>query len=153
MIAALGAEALYRCEMIAKQAEIIAALTIEVLKGVPDQFAEDVHDSRPHWGQRLTAKRLRALLYDKNEKKSTLIESRGNKEEHIQDPYSMRCIPQVHGVVHETIAFVRNIISTELNSATDNPLVMINRSGMASAGNFHGEYPGKVTNISQQCYN
>ncbi|XP_011405074.2 PREDICTED: probable histidine ammonia-lyase [Amphimedon queenslandica] len=151
MITALGTEAVCRAEMIAKQSEIIAAMTIEVLKGVPEQFAKDVHESRPHPGQLLSAERLSKLLHNKDGSVSTLIGSRQKNEEEnpdkakkVQDPYSLRCIPQVHGVVHQTIAFVKNIISTELNSATDNPLIMINRDvpGTASAGHFHGEYPG-----------
>ena len=62
----------------------------------------------------------------------------------VQDSYTLRCVPQVHGVVHDTLAFVRSIIAVELNSATDNPLVFADRGEIISGGNFHGEYPAKA---------
>uniref|UniRef100_A0A8B9HT57 Histidine ammonia-lyase n=1 Tax=Astyanax mexicanus TaxID=7994 RepID=A0A8B9HT57_ASTMX len=110
MITSLGAEAVERAESIAMQADVIAALTLEVLKGTTKAF-----DSESH------------RFCDR-----------------VQDAYTMRCCPQVHGVVNDTIAFVRNIINTEINSATDNPMVFSERGETISGGNFHGEYPAKA---------
>lgn len=62
----------------------------------------------------------------------------------VQDAYTMRCVPQVHGIVHDTVDFVRSILNVELNSATDNPLVFADRQEIISGGNFHGEYPAKA---------
>uniref|UniRef100_A0AAR2JQ95 Histidine ammonia-lyase n=1 Tax=Pygocentrus nattereri TaxID=42514 RepID=A0AAR2JQ95_PYGNA len=110
MITSLGAEAVERAESVARQADIIAALTLEVLKGTTKAF-----DSESH------------RFCDR-----------------VQDAYTMRCCPQVHGIVNDTIAFVRNIINTEINSATDNPMVFAERGETISGGNFHGEYPAKA---------
>lgn len=62
----------------------------------------------------------------------------------VQDAYTLRCVPQVHGIVHDTISFARSIITVEMNAATDNPLVFAERGETVSGGNFHGEYPAKV---------
>lgn len=62
----------------------------------------------------------------------------------VQDPYTLRCIPQVHGIVIDTINFAKGVITTEMNSATDNPMVLKDRNMLISGGNFHGEYPAKV---------
>uniref|UniRef100_A0A3Q2V1B9 Histidine ammonia-lyase n=3 Tax=Haplochromini TaxID=319058 RepID=A0A3Q2V1B9_HAPBU len=110
MITSLGAEAVERAQAIAQQADIIAALTLEVLKGTTKAF-----DSESH------------RFCDR-----------------VQDAYTMRCCPQVHGIANDTIAFVQNIINTEINSATDNPMVFAERGETISGGNFHGEYPAKA---------
>uniref|UniRef100_A0A672NZL3 Histidine ammonia-lyase n=1 Tax=Sinocyclocheilus grahami TaxID=75366 RepID=A0A672NZL3_SINGR len=110
MITSLGAEAVERAEAIAQQADIIAALTLEVLKGTTKAF-----DSESH------------RFCDR-----------------VQDAYTMRCCPQVHGIVNDTIEFVKKIINTEINSATDNPMVFAERGETISGGNFHGEYPAKA---------
>ncbi|XP_068163526.1 histidine ammonia-lyase-like [Antennarius striatus] len=140
MISSLGVEAVERALCVAKQADIIAALTLEVLKGTTKAFHSAIHAVRPHPGQVAVAERLRSLL-DSHVFPSQISESHGKS---IQDAYSLRCIPQVHGVVNDTIAFVHNVISTELNSATDNPLVFPETGLILSGGNFHGEYPAKV---------
>jgi histidine ammonia-lyase len=141
-ITALGSEALHRASNIANQADVVAALSIDALKGTPRAFDRDIHLLRPHRGQQLVAARLRALL-DSNVHPSQIREShRGCTR--VQDPYTMRCVPQVHGVVHDTIEFVSNILTTEMNSATDNPVVLANREEIISGGNFHGEYPAKA---------
>uniref|UniRef100_A0A7N8XYJ6 Histidine ammonia-lyase n=1 Tax=Mastacembelus armatus TaxID=205130 RepID=A0A7N8XYJ6_9TELE len=110
MITSLGAEAVERAQAIARQADIIAALTLEVLKGTTKAF-----DSESH------------RFCDR-----------------VQDAYTMRCCPQVHGITIDTINFVHNIINTEINSATDNPMVFAERGETISGGNFHGEYPAKA---------
>jgi histidine ammonia-lyase len=152
-ICSLGAEALARAEMLAKQADIIAALSIESLHGTYRAFDARVHLARPHNGQMQVAKRLRNLLVPKKEGHSEIYESHKNCKR-VQDAYTFRCIPQVHGVVHDTIEFCKKILNTELNSATDNPMVFTPNFGnseiegwndsIVSGGNFHGEYPAKA---------
>ncbi|XP_011405902.1 PREDICTED: histidine ammonia-lyase-like [Amphimedon queenslandica] len=141
-ISALGSEAYFRSKRVADQADVIAALSIDVLKGTPRAFDQDIHLLRPHQGQLLVASRLRSLL-DSNVHPSEIRESHRDCNR-IQDPYTMRCVPQVHGIVHDTLDFVSRILSTEINSATDNPIILANRAETISGGNFHGEYPAKV---------
>uniref|UniRef100_A0A4W4FG44 Histidine ammonia-lyase n=1 Tax=Electrophorus electricus TaxID=8005 RepID=A0A4W4FG44_ELEEL len=142
MITSLGAEAVERAESMAQQADIIAALTLEVLKGTTKAFDSDIHELRPHPGQKQVALRFRALL-DSDHHASEIAESHRFCER-VQDAYTMRCCPQVHGIVNDTIAFVKNVINTEINSATDNPMVFSERGETISGGNFHGEYPAKA---------
>ncbi|KAM7414862.1 hypothetical protein PAMA_019604 [Pampus argenteus] len=142
MITSLGAEAVERAQAIAQQADIIAALTLEVLKGTTKAFDSDIHALRPHPGQIDVALRFRSLL-DSDHHPSQIAESHRFCDR-VQDAYTMRCCPQVHGVVNDTIKFVQNIINTEINSATDNPMVFAERGETISGGNFHGEYPAKA---------
>ncbi|CAL1594998.1 unnamed protein product [Knipowitschia caucasica] len=142
MITSLGAEAVERAQAIAQQADIVAALTLEVLKGTTKAFDSDIHALRPHPGQIEVASRFRSLL-DSDHHPSEIAESHRFCD-HVQDAYTMRCCPQVHGVVNDTINFAKNIINTEINSATDNPMVFAERGETISGGNFHGEYPAKA---------
>ncbi|XP_067914871.1 histidine ammonia-lyase-like isoform X2 [Heterodontus francisci] len=142
MITSLGAEAVERARAIAQQADIIAALTLEVLKGTTRAFDSDIHDLRPHPGQVEVATRLRSLL--DSDVHPSEITGRHRLYDRVQDPYTLRCCPQVHGVVNDTIAFVKGILLTEMNSVTDNPIVIAERGEIISAGNFHGEYPAKA---------
>ncbi|XP_034074675.1 histidine ammonia-lyase [Gymnodraco acuticeps] len=142
MITSLGAEAVERAEAIARQADIIAALTLEVLKGTTKAFDSDIHKLRPHPGQIEVALRFRSLL-DSDHHPSEIAESHRFCDR-VQDAYTMRCCPQVHGITNDTINFVKNIINTEINSATDNPMVFSERGETISGGNFHGEYPAKA---------
>ncbi|RWS30495.1 histidine ammonia-lyase-like protein [Leptotrombidium deliense] len=142
LIASIGAEAVEKAAAIARQADVVAALTIEVLKGTTRAFDADIHRIRPHKGQIGVARRLRALL-NSDLYPSEVAESHRFCNR-VQDAYTLRCCPQVHGVVHDTIEFVRGVITTEMNSATDNPLVFADRSEIISGGNFHGEYPAKA---------
>ncbi|XP_036961813.1 histidine ammonia-lyase [Acanthopagrus latus] len=142
MITSMGAEAVERALAIAQQADIIAALTLEVLKGTTKAFDSDIHSLRPHPGQIEVAKRFRSLL-DSDHHPSQIAESHRFCDR-VQDAYTMRCCPQVHGVTNDTIKFVQNIINTEINSATDNPMVFAERGETISGGNFHGEYPAKA---------
>ncbi|KXJ15900.1 histidine ammonia-lyase [Exaiptasia diaphana] len=142
LITALGAEALERAYMICRQADVIAALTLEVLKGSTNAFDKDIQRVRPHKGQDQVAMRLRSLLH------STIYPSE-IAESHrfcnrVQDAYTLRCCPQVHGIVEDTIDFVHGILTTEMNSATDNPIIFADRREIISGGNFHGEYPAKA---------
>uniref|UniRef100_A0A4W3JUT8 Histidine ammonia-lyase n=1 Tax=Callorhinchus milii TaxID=7868 RepID=A0A4W3JUT8_CALMI len=142
MITSLGAEAVERATAIARQADIIAALTLEVLKGSTRAFDSDIHSSRPHPGQAEVASRFRSLL-DSDIHSSEIADSHRFCDR-VQDPFTICCCSQVHGVVNETIAFVKKIILTEINSATDNPIVFAERGEIISGGNFHGEYPAKA---------
>uniref|UniRef100_A0A8C4HKR8 Histidine ammonia-lyase n=1 Tax=Dicentrarchus labrax TaxID=13489 RepID=A0A8C4HKR8_DICLA len=142
LISSLGAEAVERAVGVARQADVIGALTLEALKGTTKAFHSAIHAVRPHPGQMMVAGRLRSLL-DSDVFPSQISESHRSCNR-VQDAYTLRCIPQVHGVVNDTIAFVQNVISTELNSATDNPLVFAETGETISGGNFHGEYPAKA---------
>ncbi|XP_068794185.1 histidine ammonia-lyase isoform X2 [Struthio camelus] len=142
MITSLGCEAVERASAIARQADIVAALTLEVLKGTTRAFDTDIHAVRPHRGQIEVAFRFRSLL-DSDHHPSEIAESHRFCDR-VQDAYTMRCCPQVHGVVNDTIAFVKDIMMTEINSATDNPMVFAQRAETISGGNFHGEYPAKA---------
>ncbi|CAF3886757.1 unnamed protein product [Rotaria magnacalcarata] len=140
-ITALGAEAVERAMSIARQADVIAALSTEALRGTVRHLHPKLHASRPHLGQNLVAERLRSLLISEVHP-SEISKSHANCGR-VQDAYSIRCVPQVHGISWDTIRFVKKIITTEMNSATDNPLVFIDSNEVVSGGNFHGEYPAK----------
>ena len=130
-MSALAVWALLQAERLSDWADRIAAMSLDAFDGRIDPFLEPVHLVRPHEGQLVTAARMRQLLEG-----SELIA--GHKE-HVQDPYSFRCVPQVHGTVKETIKYVKSVIDTEINSATDNPTVCPDEDLIISAGNFHGE--------------
>ncbi|XP_067111139.1 histidine ammonia-lyase-like [Osmerus mordax] len=142
LMTSLGAEAVERALGMEKQADIIAALSLEALRGTNKAFDHDIHAVRPHPGQIEVAMRLRSLL-DSDIFHSQISGSHRSCNL-VKDAYTLRCILQVHGVAIDTIAFVQKVVSTELNSATDNPLVFAKRSETISAGNVHGEYPAKA---------
>ncbi|CAG2212013.1 HAL [Mytilus edulis] len=142
LIAALGAEAVERAESIARQADVVAAFTLDVLKGSTRAFDSNIQSVRPHKGQINVASRLRSLLHSDTHP-SEIAESHRFCDR-VQDAYTLRCCPQVHGIVNDTIDFVRGILTTEVNSATDNPMVFADRMEIISGGNFHGEYPAKA---------
>ncbi|MGC9361904.1 MAG: histidine ammonia-lyase [Candidatus Syntrophosphaera sp.] len=133
VMTALGVLNLLEAERLCRQADVIAASSIDAMKGTPNAFDELIHNVRPHKGQIDCAANLRNLLEN-----SPLRESHQNCE-NVQDPYSLRCTPQVHGAVRETLAYVRGILETEVNSATDNPLIFPDEEKVLSGGNFHGE--------------
>lgn len=120
-------------EMLIKNAQIASGMSLEALKGTSKAFDEKIHATRPHKGQVKCAKNMRALL-----KNSEIIESHTSCEK-VQDAYTLRCIPQVYGAIIDTIEFVKNTISVEINSATDNPLIFPDDDEVISGGNFHGE--------------
>lgn len=135
LISSFGALTVYKANLIAESADIIAALSIEALGGTPMAFDPRLHNARPHPGQVASAARLRALLEG-----SRLV--RGYDPLDIQDAYSLRCTPQVHGAARQTIEIARQALEIELNSANDNPLIFFDDAGEAvciSGGNFHGE--------------
>ncbi|MDX9869308.1 MAG: aromatic amino acid lyase, partial [Candidatus Cloacimonadales bacterium] len=122
-----------KAEDLAQSADVIAALTVDALTGTPAAYDELVHKVRPHNGQICSAYNLSELL-----KNSPLRQSHINCE-NVQDAYSLRCTPQVNGAVRDAIAFVRQTLEVEINSATDNPLIFPDDDKVLSGGNFHGE--------------
>ncbi len=133
---AVGGLAVWRALQLAQAADVIGALTLEALRGTPVAFDEKIHAVRPHAGQQASAARLRALIAG-----SEIRESHRDKavDPRVQDAYSLRCMPQVHGAVCDALAHVRGILEIEINSATDNPLVFADAQEVLSGGNFHGE--------------
>lgn len=140
-ITALGTEAVVRAERVAVTADVVAAITLEALRGTYKAFDPCIHAVRPHPGQVAVARRMWALLG--SGMGSAVMEAHKNCSR-VQDSYTLRCIPQVHGVVHDTVGFVKGILQTEMNSATDNPMVFADMGKLISGGNFHGEYPAKA---------
>ena len=137
LMTAIAALSVHDAEKLIKTAEIAAALSLEALNGVFDAFEERVHRLRPHTGQILTARNIRRLI-----KGSKLIlsgQEASSKFGYPHDPYTLRCIPQVLGAARDTISHARQIIETEINSVTDNPLVFSEDRTCVSAGNFHGQ--------------
>lgn len=112
-------------------ADIIGALSLDGFDGLIEPFMTQVQEIRPHAGQIKTAENFRKLLDG-----SQLI---SRKKAHVQDPYSFRCIPQVHGAVRDAVAYVAGVVETEINSVTDNPTVFPDDDLIISGGNFHGE--------------
>ncbi|HPT15240.1 MAG TPA: histidine ammonia-lyase [Bacteroidales bacterium] len=112
-------------------ADVIGAIAIEAYNGRIDPFAEEIQAIRPHKGQAETAHNIRKILEG-----SRHITKEGKA---VQDPYSFRCIPQVHGAVKDTIEYAGNVILTEINSVTDNPTIFPEEDKILSGGNFHGE--------------
>jgi histidine ammonia-lyase len=128
---AIGCLELDAAERLADTADVICAMTLDALRGTPRAFDDRIQRARPHPGQIRSATRLRTLL-EGSEIRQSHIECR-----RVQDAYSLRCAPQVHGAVRDALEEARRVFSIELNSATDNPLVFGDE--IFSGGNFHGE--------------
>jgi len=114
-----------------KQADIIGALSLDAFDGLIEPFMENIQRIRPHPGQLQTAANFRYLLSGS--------EIMARSKQHIQDPYSFRCIPQVHGAVKDSVNYVAGVFGIEINSVTDNPTVFPDEDKIVSGGNFHGE--------------
>ncbi len=112
-------------------ADLIGAMSLDAYDGRIEPFLPLTHQIRPHTGQILTGERFMKIL-----ESSELI---NRQKEHVQDPYSFRCIPQVHGAVKDNILYVKSVLENEINSATDNPNIFPDEDMIISAGNFHGE--------------
>lgn len=132
---AIGALALLDAERLALLAETSGAMTLEAVRGTTVAFSPEIHDARPHAGQREVAARLRSLLNPP----SAIARSHADCAR-VQDPYSLRCMPQVHGASVDALKWVRGVVTTEINSVTDNPLVFPESGKVLSGGNFHGQY-------------
>jgi histidine ammonia-lyase len=128
---AAGSLALEQSEMLARAADVACAMSLDALKGTPRAFDRRIHEIRPHPGQRESAANLERLLEGSEIRESHIACRR------VQDAYSLRCAPQVHGAVRDTLAEARRVFEIELNSVTDNPLVI--GEEIISGGNFHGQ--------------
>ncbi len=146
---AVGALALLAAETMVDSADVIGSLSLDALRGTDIAFDERIHQARPHPGQSQTAANLRRMLEG-----SAIRESHRENCNRVQDAYSLRCMPQVHGAVRDTLAHCRRVIEIEMNSAVDNPLIFpaakkvgapqvpgvaTAHGDILSGGNFHGE--------------
>jgi histidine ammonia-lyase len=143
---AIGVLVLLHAERLIDTASVVAAMTTEATLGTNVAFSEAYHNARPHPGQMRIAAQMRHLL-----RESQVMHSHHDDSHKVQDPYSIRCIPQVHGAVADTLAHTRRVLEVEVNSATDNPLVFAEGADadptaaatgggrVISGGNFHGE--------------
>lgn len=130
-MSAFGVWSLLKAMRLSRQADHIAAVSLEAFDGRIEPFCDEVHIVRNHRGQLETARAMRALL------EGSQIISR--PKAHVQDPYSFRCIPQVHGAAKDTIAYASSVLENEINSVTDNPTIFPEQDMVVSAGNFHGQ--------------
>jgi histidine ammonia-lyase len=122
---------LLEAEKIQRTGMLIAAMSLEGFDGRPEPFDVLTHAVRPHDGQRAIAAEMQNLL-----KGSEIV---NQPKKHVQDPYSFRCIPQVHGASADAIAHVKRVVETEINSVTDNPIIFPDEDRVISGGNFHGQ--------------
>ena len=135
MMLALGGWSVLQAEQLCRQADIVGAMSLEALKGSSRPFSEAIQRVRPHPGQAAVAANLRRLLDG-----SGIMESHRDCHK-VQDPYSLRCMPQVHGASRDLLAWVRRVLEREIASVTDNPLVFVDgeQVEVVSGGNFHGQ--------------
>lgn len=138
-MAAVGGLALYRAERLAALADLAGAMSLEALRGTPVAFDARIHEARPHNGQVASAAHLRNLLENSEIRRSHLT-----NDPRVQDAYSLRCMPQVHGAVRNALKHARETVEIESGSATDNPLVFTETGEVLSGGNFHGAPLGMV---------
>jgi len=130
-MSAYGVHLIIKSYKLSYFADFIGSISLDAFDGRIEPFNELVHLVRPHKGQIKTAERVREFLEG-----SELIQQ---KKEHVQDPYSFRCIPQVHGATKDTLNYVHKVFKTEINSVTDNPNIFIGEDEIISGGNFHGQ--------------
>jgi histidine ammonia-lyase len=138
---AIGVLALLEAQALSRAADVAGACSLEALKGSHHAFEARIHALRPHAGQAASAANLRVLLADSEVARS---------HEHcgrVQDAYSLRCIPQVHGAAREAISFTRSILEIEVNAVTDNPIVFAEDGDLVSGGNFHGQIPALALDV------
>lgn len=130
-MSAYGVYSLLKVFRLSELADIIGAISLDAFDGRIEPFMDRLHQIRNHKGQIQTARRFRNLLED-----SEII---GREKEHVQDPYSFRCIPQVHGASKDSINYVASVFSSEINAITDNPTIFPDEDIIVSGGNFHGQ--------------
>jgi histidine ammonia-lyase len=130
---AVGGLSILRANRIARVADIAGAMTLDVLTGTPAAFDLRLQDARPHAGQKAVAQHLLSILEG-----SEIRESHRANDPRVQDAYSLRCMPQVHGAVRGALAHCEDVLLIESASATDNPLVFVENGDVISGGNFHG---------------
>ena len=132
LMAGYGAFVMHRAITLAKYADIIASISLEALRGSISPFDPRIHDIRPHVGQQIVAANVRQLMRDSE----ILLSHEGCGK--VQDPYSLRCVPQVHGASRDALRYAQGVMEVEINAVTDNPLVFPN-GDIVSGGNFHGQ--------------
>ncbi|MFI3285078.1 MAG: histidine ammonia-lyase [Rikenellaceae bacterium] len=130
-MSAYGVWSLIKAKRLSDWSDTLGALALDAFNGRIEPFSDNVQQVRAHAGQIETARRFRALLEG-----SEMLSAEGKA---VQDPYSFRCIPQVHGASKDSIAYVESVITTEINSTTDNPTIFPDTDEIISAGNFHGQ--------------
>lgn len=133
MMSAIGSLALLDAERLLKMADISGAMSLEALKGTDVFLRKEIHNLRPHKGQINSAQNMRHIIAG-----SGILEKYRDAYK-VQDAYSIRCIPQVHGASRDVLTYVRSVLETEVNSVTDNPLVFTETEEILSGGNFHGQ--------------
>ncbi|HKK96249.1 MAG TPA: histidine ammonia-lyase [Anaerovoracaceae bacterium] len=132
MMTAVGINVLWEAIQLQKIADLAAALTDEALHGITKAYDSKVQDLRGHMGQMVSAENLRNIL----EGSKNAFDVQPTK---VQDPYTLRCVPQVHGATRDCVAYVYNAVSEEINAVTDNPIVFPDEDQVISGGNFHGQ--------------
>lgn len=130
-MSAYGVWCLLKAQKINRLADLMAALSLDAFDGRIEPFKDNIHIIRPHKGQLQTAQAIRAVLEGSEILKQTKVQ--------VQDPYSFRCVPQVHGATKDATAYVTSVFETEINSVTDNPTVFPEDDEVISGGNFHGQ--------------
>ena len=130
-MSAYGVWSLIKAQKLSYMADMIGAISLEAFDGRNECFEELLHIIRPHKGQLQTAENMRDFLEGSEIQKA--------EKEQVQDPYSFRCIPQVHGATKDVITHVKSIFTTEINSVTDNPTIFVKEDKIISGGNFHGQ--------------
>jgi histidine ammonia-lyase len=142
LITSLACLMVARLRKLLPLAEEIGALSLEALRGTRAAFDDRIHAARPHPGQRAAAAHLRGILGESSE-----IAKSHEGCARVQDAYSLRCMPQVHGVGRDALDFAGSILERELNSATDNPMIFTETEESRSGGNFHGQYPAFAADL------
>lgn len=132
VMTSVGTLAVYDAMNLIKASDIVASMTVEGLRGITDAYYHRVHEIRPQPGQIKTAANLLKILED-----SSLTTRQG--ELRVQDAYTLRCIPQIHGASKDAVEYVKKVIEIEINSATDNPVIFVDEERVISGGNFHGQ--------------
>ena len=133
VISALLSHAVIRAKRLVRSADVIGAMTLDALLGTDVAFDPRIHEARPHRGQLATARNLRRLL------EGSALRKSHEDCDRVQDSYSLRCMPQVHGAVRDALSYVEGVLETEINSATDNPMIFVEGRDVISGGNFHGQ--------------
>jgi histidine ammonia-lyase len=133
VISALLADAILDARRLVRSADVIGALSLDALLGTDVAFDPRIHEARPHPGQAASAASLRRLLDGSALRKSH------EKCDRVQDSYSLRCMPQVHGAVRDALDYATRVLAIEVNSATDNPMIFVGEKEVLSGGNFHGQ--------------
>jgi len=139
LMTAIGTLALYDAETLIKIAEIAASMSLEALRGISDAFDERIHRVRPHLGQIKSARNLQLLTAGSKIMRTGSRVVKESEATSPQDPYSLRCVPQVLGAARDAVSYVKRVIEIEINSAIDNPLIFVEDKEFLSGGNFFGQ--------------